>query len=446
MPNPTPKHSAVKLTKTYIDKVRPGAADEFHWCIEPKGFGLRVNPSGKMSFVVQGRLDPRKPPARISIGPYGVFTVDQARDVAREHLRSMRMGIDPRDVKREDEAKAITLRQVADAFFARPGMLKANTRDEMDRHLTTAFAKWLPRAIASITTSDCRKRYEEIATKGLREKPAPAPGSAASAFKILRTLINFAMEEFQAQDGTPLIARNPVAIIKKELAAHESKVRTRHIDRRDIGKFWSLLTTARDNPVFSADTRAGLDLVMFLLLTGTRRNEGAELTWDRVNLDDTDAAANWFHLPDPKNKNPIWLPLSSQAVAVLKARKAADDRSPVKSQFCFPSRSVLGHIRDTRAPLERFSLAIGMDRLSAHDLRRTFVTLGVKACRLDIAKLELLTNHVPQGVTARHYLETSDLRDYHPEVQAIGDYIETEARVAAAKASGANVVAFAVPA
>jgi hypothetical protein len=81
-----------------------------------------------------------------------------------------------------------------------------------------------------------------------------------------------------------------------------------------------------------------------------------------------------------------------------------------------------------------------MERLSAHDLRRTFVTLGVKACRLDLAKLELLTNHVPQGITARHYLETSDLKDYLPEVQAIGDWIEAEGQIAAAKAAGENVV------
>ncbi len=288
-----------------------------------------------------------------------------------------------------------------------------------------------------ITPADCRKRYEEIATKGLRKTPAPAPGRAASAFKILRTLINFAMEEYQTQDGAPLIARNPVAIIKKELAAHESKVRTRHIDRRDVGMFWHHLTTARKNPAFSADTRCGIALVMFLLLTGTCRNEGAMLTWDRVNLDDTDPANNWFHLPDPKNENPVWLPLSSQAVAVLNARKAADDKATTKSKFVFPSRSAAGHIKDTRAPLERFSTVIGMNRLSAHDLRRSFVTLGVKAYRLDIAKLELLTNHVPQGVTARHYLETSDLRDYHPEVQAIGDYIEQQALIAA----GGNVVA-----
>ena len=141
MPNPTPWHAPEKLTKGYVYRMKPGPIDELHWCLEPKGFGIRVNPGGRLSFIVQGRLSPRKPPDRITIGAYGVFTVDQARDVAREHLRSMRMGIDPRDVRRRDEAKGVTLRQVADAFFARPGMLKANTRDEMDRHVKTAFSK-----------------------------------------------------------------------------------------------------------------------------------------------------------------------------------------------------------------------------------------------------------------------------------------------------------------
>ena len=427
-----------KLTKPFCDTVKPPVEGyEIHWDDKVPGYGLRVTASEVKAFVAQGRVKGKA--VIMTIGRFGLFTEDQARRKAQSLLQQMREGVDPRNVKREDEAMKVTLRQVADAFFARPGMLKDSSRDEMDRHIKTTFEKWQNRAIASITPAECRKRYEEIASKGVTGKRA-APGSASFAFTVLRTLINWAREEYQTMDGKPIIDQNPVAILKQELAKQAGKVRTRHIDRRDIGKFWNLLTTARDNPAFSADTRAGVDLVMFLLLTGTRRNEGAALTWDRVNLDDTDPANNWFHLPDPKNKNPVWLPLSSQCVAVLKARKAADDKATTKSKFVFPSRSVSGHIKDTRAPLERFSVAIGMDRLSAHDLRRTFVTLGVKACRLDIAKLELLTNHVPQGVTARHYLETSDLRDYHPEVQAIGDYIETEARVAAAKASGANVV------
>jgi integrase len=184
------------------------------------------------------------------------------------------------------------------------------------------------------------------------------------------------------------------------------------------------------------DALAGIDLVMFLLLTGARRNEGAELTWDRVHINDADPADCWWHIPDPKNRNPVWLPLSSQAVAIIKSRKPVEG-----NPYVFASRSKAGHIMDTRAPLEPISKQIGMDRLSAHDLRRTFVITGVKACRLDLAKLELLTNHVPQGITARHYLSTSDLRDFHGEAQAIGDWIEAEGRVAAAQASGANVVA-----
>ncbi len=432
MTNQTARKAPVKLTKGYIDRLPPVPKEAFIWCVEPKGFGCRVTPSGKVSFVVQGRIVGGAAAARITIGPYGVFTCEQARDVAREHLRSMRMGIDPRDVKRQDDAMAISLRAVADAYFARPGMLKDATRAQMDWHIEQVFEKWKDRPIVSITPAECRKRYEEMATKGLRGKKA-APVNGALAMTTLRTLINFARTEYRKLDGTPIIADNPVSILKKDMKPRPP--RTRHIDRRLIGEFWNWLNTARNAPGNNADMRAGLDLVLFLALTGCRRNEGAMLTWDRVNIDDTDPSNCWFHLSDPKNKNPVWLPLSSQAVVMLKGRKRVPGNPHV-----FPSRSAAGRIMDTRAPLERFAKTIGMERLSAHDLRRTFVTLGVKACRLDIAKLELLTNHVPQGVTARHYLETSDLKDYWTEVQAIADYIEGEAQVAAAKASGANVV------
>lgn len=423
--------SRAKLTKGFVEKIKPGPKDQFYWDAEIRGFGVRATPAGKLTFVVQGRVGGSGKEARITIGPFGVFTVDQARDVAREHLRTMKMGTDPRDLRRQDDAMKITLRQVADAYFARPGMLKESTRSEMDRHVQQVFASFRDRAIASITSVECRKRYEEMATKGLRGK-GPAPTQASIAMVTLRTLINFAKDEYKLASGKPIIEVNPVAILKKELKPKAP--RTRHIDRRKVGDFWHLLTEARAASI-NADAMTGIDLVMFLLLTGARRNEGAMLTWDRVNLDD-DPAECWWHLPDPKNKNPVWLPLSSQAVTVLRARKRIKG-----NPYVFTSRSKAGHIMDTRAPLERLSRAIGMERLSAHDLRRSFVTLGAKACRLDIAKLELLTNHVPHGITARHYLETSDLKDYYPEVQAIGDWIEREGIVAAARANGANVVA-----
>lgn len=425
-----------KLTKAYVDRVKPTDRDEFHWDTELKGFGLRVTTGGKVSFIVQGRVGGSGKEARLTIGAYGVFTPDQARDVAREHLRNMRLGVDPRDVRKHDEAARVTLAEVMEAYLGRPGMLKESTKVEMRRHVEQVLASFAPRPIASITPADCRKRYEEMATRGLRGN-GPAPAQAAIAMVTLRTLINFAMDEYKQLDGKPIIEHNPVAILKKDL--RPSPPRTRHVDRRSVGKFWNLLTENR-TAALNADAVAGVDLVRFLLLTGARRNEGAALTWDRVHINDDDPSDCWWHIPDPKNKNPVWLPLSSQAVALLKARPRLTDTKGRNIPYVFASRSKTGHIIDARAPLERLSKKIGMERLSAHDLRRSFVIIGVKACRLDLAKLELLTNHVPHGITARHYLSTSDLRDFNQEVQAIGDYIEEQAAIATAQESGANVV------
>ena len=124
-----------KLTKSYVDKIVAGPKDEFHWDTDVKGFGVRVTPRGKLTFIVQGRVDGADATPRITIGPYGVFTVDQAREQAREHLRMMRRGLDPRDLRKQDAALAITLRTVADAYVGRPGKLKDSSRKVITRHV-----------------------------------------------------------------------------------------------------------------------------------------------------------------------------------------------------------------------------------------------------------------------------------------------------------------------
>jgi integrase len=263
-----------------------------------------------------------------------------------------------------------------------------------------------------------------MATKGLRG--APAPGQANIAMTTLRTLINFAARQYKRGDGTPLIQHNPVNVLRDDWIV--LKPRTRDVGETKVGAVWYALQQARADP-FNDDALAGTDLALFLMLTGARRNEGAKLTWDRVNLEE-----GWWHIPDPKNANPVWLPLSTQAVELLKSRKQLEDNPHV-----FQSRSRAGHIMDTRAPLERVSKAAGL-KLSAHDLRRTFVSVGVATCDIDLYKMELLTNHVPKGITARHYLQTSRLQYLLPQVQKIGDWMEDQGRLAEAKETGENVV------
>jgi integrase len=168
-----------------------------------------------------------------------------------------------------------------------------------------------------------------------------------------------------------------------------------------------------------------------LLLTGARLRELTALTWDRVNLDEA-----WWHLPDPKNRNPVWMPLSTQAVALLEQRPRTKGNDFVFHSPCSDS----GHIEDPRVLMDKVSEVAGL-RLTPHDLRRTFTTFGVTECGVDLYKIELLTNHKPRTVTMKHYMETSHLQYLKPDAQKIGDWIERKARVAAAVASGANVVA-----
>lgn len=430
-----------KLTKTFVEKVQPPASGhELHWDgghdRAVKGYGLRVSSHGKRVFIAMGRV--RGKQLQYTIGPFGQFTEDEARSKARTILQQMRDGIDPRDVRKADDAAKITLQAVCDAYTSRPGKLKESSKAEIQRHVAKVFTTWQHKPIAGITEDQVRKRYREMATKGLTGKPAP--GQANISMTTLRALINFAARQFKRADGSPLITHNPVAALRDDWI--QLKPRTRDIDTKKVGEVWHMLTTMRAELVAAqqredgrvnpqdADKQAGADLVMFLALTGARRNEGAKLQWRNVNLDE-----GWFHLPDPKNANPVWIPLSSQAKALLAARPRVDGNPHV-----FASRSKTGHVMDTRAPLDRISKLVGTT-LSAHDLRRTFVSVGVATCGIDLHKIELLTNHVPKGVTAKHYLQTSRLQYLEPEVEKIGCWIEQQGQVVEAKVTGSNVVA-----
>lgn len=139
--------------------------------------------------------------------------------------------------------------------------------------------------------------------------------------------------------------------------------------------------------------------------------------------------------------DPLWLPLSSQAVELLKSRPRRKLDDGKESPFVFPSWSKTGHITDARAPMELVSEVVGK-HLSLHDLRRTFSNIAMRECLIEKFRTDLLTGHKPaqEDVTARNYLDLARLDWLQPEVQRIADWIEAQAKVSAAKAAGANVV------
>lgn len=429
----------VKITKDFVDKVQPpvGTAKN-HWDDKDKGYGLRVSPMGKKVYIVMGRVRGVGKPVSITIGPSSM-PESKAREEARTILyEKFRRGIDPREEMKAKQVKAAeeavlqtTLGQVMESYVGRPGKLKASTAAEYRRHVEKTFAKWESLPIASITRDMVKERHAELVKGGLDGKKA-APASANAAFVTLRILIRFAMDEYRQADGTPLIRDNPVDALKHHWAKLGTRTE-RYIDRRKIGEVWNRLHAMRGE-VQGYEALSSVDLTIFAILTGARRDEMATLMWANVNIDEEDPSNCWWNITDRKQGEDLQMPLSSQAVALLQLRprqKLADGKD---SPWVFPSWGKSGRIQDARAPMQTIGEIAGK-HLSLHDLRRTFTNIAMRECLIEKFRTDLLTGHAPASddVTSRSYLSLTKLDWLTPSVQTIGDWIEQQGLIAASK-------------
>lgn len=391
----------MKFTKANIEKLElPDSGKRLIvWDSQTTGFGLRLTNSGKM-YIAQGRVNGET--RRVSLGRHGILTLDDARKEAKKALTKMLSGRDPNLEKRRKKAANLTLQQVTESYLKARRELKANSRADIEKHLTHAFKDWADRPILKITRDLVLTKFKELTGRG--------PTQANQAFRNLRALFNFAMATYRSGDK-PLLIENPVKILSDGRLWNTVRPRSGRIPSDMVGAAWNVLQALRDDPGQTALSRTIADYTCFLLLTGARRNEAAALTWDRVNLDQS-----WWYLPDPKNRNPVKLPLSQLAREILKAR-------PQDSKWVFPAiTGDTGHIATCGAALKKINTILE-SKISAHDLRRTFRAIAAE-CQIELWRTKLLMNHKLSGdVTISAYTEKQDLTYLADEINRIAEWI-----------------------
>lgn len=404
----------MKLTKSKVESLPiPAAGQSFHWDEELRGFGVKTLPSGKRVYIVQGRIAGKS--RRVTLGAHGVLTCDEARRKAKAALVDLGEGIDPQAEKRRAKTLALTLREVATDYCKnrrtkKGGALTPMTIRDIERHIKCNFSDWADKPIVNITSDMCRARFEEISKR--------SEAQANQAFRILRALINFSIDE-----ENPRI--NPVRALSKKGLWNQNKAKSGFIPLEKIGAVWNLLQERRTSPALLPIAQTGADITLFIMLTGCRWSEAAELTWDCVNLD----AGSW-HIADPKNHNPVTFPIPTPLHAILEARPRIKGNA-----YVFPGRGKTPFLKDARTTMAEVSKLAGL-HLTHHDLRRTFIAIGQKL-KIELWRLKLLTNHISAGdVTLDHYTETGDLRYLSGEAETIAAWIVEQGRIA----SGSNVV------
>jgi hypothetical protein len=108
-----------KLTKRIIDATRPGKLRYVIWDEELKGFGIRIEKTGVISFIVRYRPGGgrRAPLGQMALGRFGVLTVDQARLKAKGILGQVAEGDDP--VRNRTKARdEMTVAELCDLYFS----------------------------------------------------------------------------------------------------------------------------------------------------------------------------------------------------------------------------------------------------------------------------------------------------------------------------------------
>ena len=338
------------LTKRQIDAARYGG-DGTSWDMRPDGtipgLALRVYPSGTKSFVLRYRAG--GPRVRfVTLGRYGVLTLEQARKKARKLLGQVADGLDPAEEKRRRRVEGVTVGAFADRWLEDYAKAHRRSWPEDARRIETRIKPALGRLpLASVTPGDVAKLHAEIGRTAKVE--------ANRVAQLVRALYNAAAAWGAVPAGHP----NPAAVSRSPYLGGNSAVRTfrersreRYVRPDEMPRLLKAIEQEEN-----AEGRAVLRL---LLLTGCRKTEILGARWEDVDL-----KRGELRLPEAKEGGrTVRVPL--EAVELLKGLPRGT------SPYLFPSRSDPEKPRgDIKRSWARVRERAGLEDVRVHDLRRT---------------------------------------------------------------------------
>ncbi len=407
----------MRLSKSTVDRLQPPVpappatrAQAFHRDDLLKGFAVRITETGARSFIVETKVNGKT--RRATLGKYPNLTVEQARKLAQERLGIIASGRDPEAEKREAQAAGVTLGQAFDAYLLARKDLKPRTIGGYRDAMRGGFADWQGTALVDITKDMVERRHRQIAqTRG--------EATANLCMRVLRAVFNFAAGKYEDAKGRTFLPENPV----KRLSATRAWYRVER--RKTVIKAYQL--PAWYAAVTALDAATVRDFLLLSLLTGLRKGEAAQLTWDRVDLAD-----RTLIVADTKNHEDHVLPLPDHLHALLARRKAAAEALPAaeRSRHVFPGDGKTGYLIEPRRQIAHVIAHSGVT-FTPHDLRRTFITVA-ESLDIPAYALKRLLNHKMRNDVTAGYI-VADVERLRRPMQQIEDFI--------LKASGAKASA-----
>jgi integrase len=348
---------------------------------------IRISPSGSKSWSLSCR-DQKGVMRRYPVGPHPQLGVSAARIEARKLIVKIKIdGADPiaeRKRNRHSSEGSITLTTLLNVY-ERDGATGRKSWPDAKRRISSVFKQVINQSLTQITRSELQIIADTY----------PAKMSASAAVRYLRPILKWGSK--RGYVGEDLARIEPPAKVQR---------RTRVVNSSELRQIL---------PAIKKSDRPQWQVFHFILLTLVRREEAASATWGDIDWDN-----RTWNLEKNKTDNAILIPLSDQAIQLLKIKwkhgASAED-------LVFASKNgkrLSNWDRETKLLFKKTSTS-GWHR---HDLRRTgATTLGDLGEIPDYIEAALNHKNIHSALAA-NYNRSRYLPEVRRALQRLADYYD----------------------
>lgn len=375
----------INLTQTLIPTLRcPESKNRIEFCdSELPGLFLEVRSSGASTYHLRYKVDGNT--KYIKLGTSDVVTLADARKKAKTLKAEIALGADPRGEQKKQKA-VLTYSEFFEQHYlahVKPRKRSWESDESIYRvHLKEVFGD---KRLNQIT----RQQIQEFHTK--LKGTGRAAATCNHTVKLLKHSLNLAID-------WDMLEKNPASRVP--LFLEDNKVEN-ILDREQLEKLLTILRTDSNRPVCL--------ILLLLLSTGARLNEGLSAKWEHINR-----KHRVWRIPasNSKSKRMRLIPLNNSAMEVL---SQLDTEGVYEHLFVNKQRSKK---LKKEAPYttitkvwDRIRKEAGIPHFRIHDSRHLFCSWLVSS-GVPIYSVMSLAGHADVKTTQRYaHLSTKALQD-----------------------------------
>jgi integrase len=369
----------LKLRQDTVRSVPYQGRGEKHQCVywdaALEGFGLRVYPSGRRTYVCSYRVRRRKRLA--TLGRADVLTLDQARKRAIAYLGKVASHEDPQDqVDQQRELKRVD--ELCAAFIEQHAKKKKKSwkddKSMLDRHIVPKLGS---RLAVSITSADIEPIHAAIGTVH--------PFAANRLLEVIRKMFNWG----KVAGFVPQSTASPITGIVR----FRERKRNRFITTTEMPRFIEALE--------QDDSEYATHGLWLLLLTGMRSSELLHAKWIDIDWD-----MGTLFVGLTKNGEPLLAPLSDAAMERLRAVPRT-----LGNPHIICGQKAGQHLSGLGDALRRVLKRAGLENIRVHDLRRTVGSWLAQSGKSLHLIGDVLNHRDPKTTAGYAYFQTQQRRE-----------------------------------